>query len=405
MAHRIPVTVLTGYSGAGKTAVLEHLRANGGARVGVADDVPGLAALAEAGGVDCLLMEAPALDDPLAVAGDFAFEEGLSSPAGKALRLDTVATVVDASTFLAALRDAEFLQDAESDEESDEAGDDRTVADVLVAQVELCDVIVLNKTDLAGPDETARVRRALHALNPRADLLEATFGNVPAERLLDTGLFDFEATGSGVGWMAALRGEPVGSAGIAGSDGVGVIVYRRRRPFHPQRFADLIHTEWLRQHGNVLRSKGLFWLASRMGIAGDWSQAGGVCRPGAAGAWWAALDEGDWPADAADRAEVEADMLDAGQPSAWGDRRQELVLIGERLDGRTLEALLDACLLTDAEMAAGPDAWAAYPDSFPAWEEAFDDEDGHDHHHHHDGDGDCDCGHPHHHGHDGGHAH
>jgi len=389
MAHRLPVTVLTGYAGAGKSTLLEYLRANGGMRVGVASDVAGLAALAEAGDVDCLLMEAPALDDPLAVAEDFAFEEGLSSPAGKALRLDTVATVVDASTFLAGLRDADFL--------ADEEGDDRTIADVLIAQVELCDVIVLNKTDLVGSDETAHVRRALHALNPRADLLEASFGNVPAERLLDTGLFDFEATGSGPGWMAALRGEPVGASGD-----IGVLVYRRRRPFHPQRFADLIHTEWLRQHGNVLRSKGLFWLASRMHIAGDWSQAGGVCRPAAAGAWWAALDEADWPRDAADRAEVEADMLDEGQPSSWGDRRQELVLIGEQLDAPALEALLDACLLTDAEMAAGPDAWAAYPDPFPAWEEDFDDDHDHDHDHH---DHDGDCGDPGHHGTDGGHAH
>jgi hypothetical protein len=93
-------------------------------------------------------------------------------------------------------------------------------------------------------------------------------------------------------------------------------------------------------------------------------------------------------------------MLDEGQSAAYGDRRQELALLGVDLDRAALEACLDACLLTDAEMAAGPEAWAAYADPFPAWEDAFDDEDhGHDHGHHHCHDhhhgGDCDCGHPH----------
>jgi hypothetical protein len=136
-----------------------------------------------------------------------------------------------------------------------------------------------------------------------------------------------------------------------------------------------------------------------MGIAGDWAQAGGVCRPAAAGAWWAALDPSEWPTDAADRAALDADMREDGQPAPYGDRRQELALVGVDLDRNALEACLDACLLTDAEMAAGPDAWAAYADPFPAWEDAFDDEGhDHDHGHHHGHDhthGDCDCGHPH----------
>jgi len=310
------------------------------------------------------------------------------------MRLDTMVTVVDATTFLREANDAEFLRERGQARQEDEVeDDDRTVVDVLIAQVEFCDVIVLNKADLASPAELARVQAVLRVLNPRADIIPATFGKVPAERVIATGRFDFEAAAAAPGWLALLRGKP-----LADEQGAGGFVYRRRRPFHPGRFASLIHTEWMREHGTVLRSRGLFWLASRMGVAGDWAQAGGVCRPAAAGAWWAALDPAEWPVDEAGRAEVEADMQVDGIPAPYGDRRQELVLIGLDLDRPALEACLDECLLTDAELAAGPDAWAAYPDPFPAWEDAFDDkghDHGHDHHGHHHDHGDCDCGNAH----------
>jgi G3E family GTPase len=408
MADRLPVTVLSGAPGAGKTTLLTHLRAQAdGRRVGVVADFADAEAMARSGQFDCLVAEMPGLEDPLAIAEGFIFEDELASPAAQAVRLDTLATVVDATNFLPSLHDADFLGTGEAGNEeeansADSADSDRTMADVLIAQVEVADVIVISKADLAGAERVARLQGILHALNPRADLLTASAGVVPAGRLLATGRFDAEATFSGAGWMAALA--PAAALTAAPSPDLaetGTFVYRRRRPFHPQRFADLIHTEWLREHGNVLRSRGLFWLASRMAIAGDWSQAGGVCRPAAAGAWWATQDPADWPTEAAERALIEADMLADGQPAPYGDRRQELVLIGEQLDTPALAALLDACLLTDAELAAGPDAWAALPDPFPVWEDAFDEDGDHDdhHHHHHHHDGECDC-HDH-----GGHGH
>ncbi len=392
MADRLPVTVLSGFLGAGKTSLLNHLLAHGGARVAVLGAEGDLLAevdrLAQAGGHDYVVIEAGAADDPLGIAEGFAFEDA-HGDAGVA-HLDTLVTIVDATRFVQDYHDADFLS-ARGLAAQD---DDGTVADTLIGQVEVADVIVINKTDLAETGALAHLRATLRALNPRADIIEATRGNVPAARVLGAGRFDPNATANAAGWQAALRGESVPT-----SDGLGAWIYRRRRPLHPQRFADLIHTEWLREHGDVLRSKGIFWLASRMDIAGDWSQAGGACRPGAAGAWWAAIDADEWPAEAESRAAIDADMLDDGQPAPFGDRRQELVLIGERLDAAALEALLDACLLTDAEMAAGPDAWAAYPDPFPDWGDAFgdDDHDHHDHrgHAHAHGDGPCDCGHEH----------
>ena len=396
MAPRLPVTVLSGFSGAGKTTVLQHLLAQGGTRVAVAASQGDLLAevdrLALAGQHDYVVVEAQATEEPLGIAEGFAFEDAHGDAPSGVAHLDTLVTVVDAERFLRDYHDAHFLSErglAAHD------GDDRTVVDVLIDQIEVADVIVINKIDLVDAGQLGRLHAVLHALNPRADLVDASHGKVPAGRLLGTGRFDPDATPNAAGWQVALQGEPVPAAA-----GMGALLYRRRRPFHPQRFADLIHTEWMREHGDVLRSRGIFWLASRMDIAGDWHQAGGVCRPGAAGAWWAAIDAEEWPADAASRAGIEADMVDDGLPAEYGDRRQELVLIGENLDAPGLEARLDACLLTDAERAAGPEAWAAYPDPFPDWGDAFADDHDHDHDHAHDhdhdhGDDACDCGHAH----------
>jgi G3E family GTPase len=307
--------------------------------------------LAREGRFDQLVIESTGISEPLPVAETFTFADEQGVSLSDVARLDTMVTVVDACHFL---RDYASMDSLRARGESLGEDDERTVVDLMIEQVEFCDVLVVNKLDLVDAAQQAQLIGILRTLNPRARIETAAFGQVALDRILDTGLFDFDEASRAPGWLRVLRGE---HASESETYGIGSFVYRARRPFHPQRFYATLQREW----PGVIRSKGWFWLASRPTLCMSWSQAGAVCRHGEAGLWWAAVPRSEWPEDAETRASIDADW-----DSDVGDARQEIVLIGTHLEQATLHAMLDACLLDDRELAAGPSAWVAYEDRFTA---------------------------------------
>lgn len=286
------------------------------------------------------------------MAQTFTVPDGAGSLLSDVARLDTMVTVVDAFNLAGDLASLESLKARRL--QRDEA-DERSVADLLVDQIEFADVVVLNKLDLVDNQRAHEIARILLALNPDARFVPAEFGRAPLDSILNTGLFNFERASNGARWQKELAGEHLPETEAFG---VTSFVYRARRPFHPVRLRDWFSTAW----PGVVRSKGFFWLATRMDLIGEWSQAGGVCRSQPAGEWWDALPKSRWP-------DLEADVREVLRlmEKPWGDRRQEIVVIGIGMDEARVRAGFDACLLNDTEMALGPAGWAVFPDPFPKW--------------------------------------
>ena len=397
----VPVLLLTGYLGSGKTTLLNRILSNKrGIRFAViVNDIGEVnidANLIQKGGIvdkqddslialqngcicctlkmdlvqqisdiiaqqrfDYLVIEASGICEPAPIAQTICSIPSMGEPVtrGGIPVLDCIATVVDALRMKDEFQSGEGLMKPSIAEED--------IENLVIQQIEFCNIILLNKASEVEPHELERIRQIIKALQPKAEIIECDYGNVELDRLLNTGLFDFERVATSAAWIDEIEhhhGDEEeehhehhhheeehthhhhhhhhhDEEGEAEEYGIGTFVYYRRKPFDLNRFDHFVARLW---PANIIRAKGLCYFKGEEDVCYVFEQAGKQVGLQNAGQWYATMP----------KAELDAMLAkDAGLRKDWderyGDRMQKIVFIGQHLDKEAITTLLDECLVED----------------------------------------------------------